>query len=276
MRFFGLTERLVTSLRAFYRGTVLLLLFFFAFVDYALRAPWLTSRPRLRADWMHRWSRRTCGLLNLDIQTRGSIPLAGLLVCNHLSYLDGIALSSLTPSVFVVKSEVAGWPLFGLLARLAGTVFVDRRRRFATNGVLHQVQTRIDNGDLVVLFPEGTSTNGSSVLPFKSSLLEPVAQLRCDAFAAALHYSLPGGSAAEEICYWRDMEFLPHLIHLLGRRQIHLFIGISGPVSPSGDRKEIALRLREHVVALYDGVSGSRIHSVSLGASSERDCHGEP
>jgi len=112
-------------------------------------------------------------LIGFQVVARGA-PAVGdgpaLYVCNHASYLDIIVLGSLIPACFIAKSEVAGWPGFGLLARLARTVFVDRRPS-ATRRERDSVRHRLEGGDSLILFAEGTSNDGNHVLPFKSALL---------------------------------------------------------------------------------------------------------
>ena len=100
------------------------------------------------------------------------MPRTGLLVCNHLSYLDIIALSALRSCLFVAKSEVGRWPLFGWLAQAAGTLFVERRQKTDCARVVRQIAQTLDDDLLVVLFPEGTSSDGGSVVPFKFALLD--------------------------------------------------------------------------------------------------------
>src|SRR5437773_7774078 len=107
------------------------------------------------------------------------MPLSGLLVCNHLSYLDIVVLSSIRPCIFVAKRDVRAWPLFGWLARAAGTIFVERNCRSAAAHEVARISSAIESGLLVVLFPEGTSSDGATVLPFKSSLLQAAISARC-------------------------------------------------------------------------------------------------
>ena len=107
----------------------------------------------LRARWLHNWCRFACRVLGLSLASKGPVPRAGLMVCNHLSYLDVIALSALAPSVFVAKREVRSWPLFGWLAGTAGTIFVDRDRRAAAGREIEEIRDALDLGLLVVLFP---------------------------------------------------------------------------------------------------------------------------
>ena len=178
------------------------------------------------------------------------MPQAGLLVCNHLSYLDIVALSSIKPCVFVAKRDVAAWPLFGWLSRAAGTIFVDREHRLAIAGVADLVRDAISGGSVVVLFAEGRSSDGSAVLPFKSALLESAVQLRCPVATAAITYALDHGSVADEVCYWRDMTLVPHLVNLFFKREIRSTRVFSAPKIRSGGRKQIAHELREEVMSM--------------------------
>ena len=127
------------------------------------------SRRAARALWLQRTTRRVGRIFQLEIQSAGAIPARGLLVCNHVSYVDILVLVSLAPAVFVAKREVKSWPVMGLLAQLSGTVFIDRQRRTHVGEVNDEIQSALDDGALVVVFPEGTSSDGRTVLPFKSS-----------------------------------------------------------------------------------------------------------
>lgn len=172
------------------------------------------------------------------------------MVCNHLSYLDVIVLSSIRPCVFVAKRNIAAWPLFGWLAQAAGTIFVDRERRLASADVVDLVREAVAGGLLVVLFPEGTSSDGSTLLPFKSALLESAVELRCPVAAAAIEYSLDKGSVSDEVCYWRDMTLIPHLLNLFFKREIRSTCSFSLPRTRAGDRKEIAHELRDEIMSM--------------------------
>lgn len=205
-------------------------------------------RAQLRAEWLHRWCKVAGRIVGLRLVSRGEIPRAGLLVCNHLSYLDIIALSSLRPCVFVAKRDVRGWPIFGWLASAAGTIYVDRTRRVAAADAAKKIKAAIDAGLLVVLFPEGTSSDGATVLPFKSALLEPATQ--CQVGTAGISYQVKLGSVGDEVCYWRDMTLVPHLLNLLTKPEVFAGISFSPMRRCEGNRKEIARYLREEVIAL--------------------------
>jgi 1-acyl-sn-glycerol-3-phosphate acyltransferase len=175
---------------------------------------------------------------------------SGVLVSNHLSYLDIVVLSSIRPCVFVAKSDVAKWPLFGWLAHAAGTIFVDRERRFSSPKAVDAIGDAIANGSVVVIFPEGTSSDGSTVLPFKSALLESAVQLRSPMAAVSIDYALDDGSVADEVCYWRDMTLVPHLLNLLFKREIRAIYSFSPAKVRAGNRKEIARELRHEIVSI--------------------------
>src|SRR6266446_9871372 len=136
----------------------------YALVESAVSIRFLARARRLRARaaWLHRWCSFACRVLGVRVTTCGSMPTSGLLVCNHLSYLDVIVLSSIGPCIFVAKRDVAGWPLFGWLAKAAGTIFVDRENRLSSPAVVDLVRAALASGSVVVLFPEGTSSDGST------------------------------------------------------------------------------------------------------------------
>jgi 1-acyl-sn-glycerol-3-phosphate acyltransferase len=148
------------------------------------------SPRRARALWLQVICKRLLRLWRTRIEVHGDVPFSGLVVSNHLTYLDILVICSTTPAVFVAKREISGWPVFGWFAILAGTVFVDRSRRSVVADVANEVKQALGEGALVVLFPEGTSSDGSTVLPFRPSLLQPVAEET---------YAAPESVAAESL-----------------------------------------------------------------------------
>ena len=209
------------------------------------------------ALWLHRICRRMLRLLAVHTAIVGKVPTRGLLVANHLSYLDVILLSALTPCVFVAKSEVAGWPVFGWFARMAGTIFVHRGNRRDTVRAKERIQAALRNGALVVLFPEGTSSDGSRLLPFKSSLLEAAIGARVPVTVAALHFELTDGNAGVEVCYWGNHTLLPHLLRLMSKEGVNASVVFSAVGNTWRDRKKLAVQLRSEVAALCSGLRRS-------------------
>jgi len=217
---------------------------------------WLSLRhggaPPLRARtrWLQRSCRRVLHLLSVEIEPDGPCPLDGLLVSNHLSYLDILVLATLTPAVFVSKSEVKHWPLFGWFAQMGGTIFLRRERRADVVRISAEIATVLRGGNLVVLFPEGTSSNGREVLPFRSSLLEPINGQEHRLSVACLSYAVAGGSAENDACYWGGMTILPHLVKLLTKGQIRARVRFSRIERRAHNRKDLARQLHAEVVRL--------------------------
>lgn len=164
------------------------------------------------------WARGVGGILALRIEVRGTPPAPPfLLVSNHLSYVDIVTLMATTPGVFVAKSEVARWPFLGLLARVANTVFVDRGSRKDVVRVNAHIERVLRRGEGLIMFPEGTSSRGAEVLPFRSSLLEPAARSGLPVSCASISYATPVGAPPAEwsVCWWGDMTFGKHFYELL-------------------------------------------------------------
>lgn len=203
-----------------------------------------------RSRWLQACARRTLRIFSVSYTSRGPCPQSGLLVCNHLSYLDILVLVSLTPAVFVSKSEVKNWPVFGWFARLAGTLFVDRTRRRDVTRMNTEIEHALAGGNVVVLFPEGTSWNGQEVLPFKSSLLEPIVGATYPLSVGRIAYALDDGSVTDDVCYWGDMTFFPHLVNLMTKRQVRAQVVFCPVPHPAVERKELARQLHAEVTRL--------------------------
>ena len=223
-----------------------------ALVHNAIKIPLVKPKERAhaRAAWLHRWSRFACRVLGIRATTRGSMPSSGLLVSNHLSYLDIIVLSSIRPCVFVAKRgcrEVAAIRLAGACCR--DDLCRSRAETFESEG--REWCSGRDRRRLgLVLFPEGTSSDGSTVLPFKSALLESAVQLRSSIAVASIEYALDYGSVADEVCYWRDMTLVPHLLNLLFKPEIRANYSFLSVKIRAGNRKEIACELRDEIVSI--------------------------
>jgi 1-acyl-sn-glycerol-3-phosphate acyltransferase len=216
----------------------------------ALRPPERASAAR--GAWAQYSARRFLRIFGLSPVVSGPVPTRGLLVSNHLGYLDILVFSALMPAVFVAKSEVKHWPLMGWFARLAGTVFVHRDKRMGAGQVVDEMQTALDSGIPVVLFPEGTSSDGQTVLPFKSSLLEPAIRQTHPLSAGFIQYELDDGDVGEEVCYWKDMTLFPHLINLLSKRGIRATVRFTPLRDGATDRKILARQLHSEITKLKD------------------------
>lgn len=210
----------------------------------------LVLAPRARRTWrravMRRWSRASCAALSVRVEVAGPPPASGsFLVSNHLSYLDVAVLASVTDTVFVSKSEVRGWPGIGWLARRFGTIFVARERKRDLPETNRRIDEALADGEGVVVFPEGTSTRGDQVLPFRPALLAPAADRRLPVRAASLHYATREGDppASLAVCWWGDAPFLPHLRGLLALRGVEARVAFDPDPVQESDRKELAEKL---------------------------------
>jgi lyso-ornithine lipid O-acyltransferase len=229
----------------------------FQWVAVALRLPARRRIPVL-------YHRTVCALVGVHVTVvgaRGSErPL--LIVSNHVSWLDISVISAVTPVVFVAKREVAGWPLFGLLAKLQRSVFVDRTQRHKTPDVNAEIAQRLAEGDPVLLFGEGTSSDGNRVLPFRTALIGAAR----DALAAAGHvrrvwiqplsiaytsiHGFPLGRQHRPVVAWYgDFALGTHLIGVLRRGAIDVVVTWGEPIAfdEASDRKAVARALEAAV-----------------------------
>jgi len=207
-----------------------------------------TDEESARIAWMQWMSRRFLSLLHCQVTVSGIIPFEGLVVSNHLGYVDILVLGSLCPAIFVAKSDVDAWPVFGWLTRNAGTIFVSRNNPAEVPTQLRQMEWPLVKRTPVVLFPEGTSSDGSRVLPFRSSLLESAVRSGGEVTPAAISYDLHGnGVPGNEIAYWGDHTLLPHLLNLLSKPRFEARIAFGRSRPTEADRKREAARLQGEV-----------------------------
>jgi lyso-ornithine lipid O-acyltransferase len=238
-------------------AAVTLVLIPFQWIAVAFRLPAMRRIPVL-------YHRIVCALLDVRVSVAGTRlderPL--LIVSNHVSWLDISVITSVAPVVFVAKREVASWPLFGLLAKLQRSVFVDRNQRHKTPDVNAEIARRLADGDPVLLFGEGTSSDGNRVLPFRTALIDAAR----DALAAAGHvrrvwiqplsiaytrlHGFPLGRQHRPVVAWYgDFALGPHLMGVLRRGAIDVALtwGEPIPFDETSDRKAVARALEASV-----------------------------
>jgi len=205
-----------------------------------------------RAAWLHRCCRKVLPRVGVELKSSGTAPSGGLLISNHLSYMDILLLSSMTPCCFLSKAEVRRWPVFGWIAQLAGTIFLDRKNPAALLRANDQLRALLAQGVLVVLFPEGTTSDGSSVLPFHASLFQTAVESDIPLTPAYITYRISEGSLAEDVCFWGDMTLVPHLWNLFSKSVLHAFVIFGATERGFENRKEAAERMHSRVTALAD------------------------
>jgi 1-acyl-sn-glycerol-3-phosphate acyltransferase len=210
---------------------------------------------RERANWLQDAASTALRRIGMEVVADGDPPLHGLVVSNHLSYLDVLAYASLSPCVFVAKQEVRGWPVFGTFATMAGTVYVSRERGSANSGAAALMEESLAAGVPVVLFPEGTSTDGAQILRFHSRFFEPAIRTNAVVTAAAIGYA---SSTAEEtaLAYHGDDIFGTHLVRTLGQRDLAARVVFAASGRRYAERKEAARATQDEVGALRTVLAG--------------------
>jgi lyso-ornithine lipid O-acyltransferase len=204
------------------------------------------------------------GLLGLRIAAKGvpssTRPL--MVVANHTSWLDIIVIESVLPAIFVTQHGVASWPVFGRLAKLKPSIFVDRTRRLQVVKTIDCIATALAAGEAVAIFPEGTSTDGANVIPFRSALFGAVREtlLRAEHLPAI---SIQPVSVAyvgprRRMAVWAledEIEFFPHLLQVAALRKIDVALtwGESMQVDVNSDRKVLAKHLEETIRRMAAG-----------------------
>lgn len=218
-------------------GTVLLL---------AGSAP-LVFLPKLRWRWrnylVQAWSKSILSVMRLRLIVAGTPPRSGCyVVSNHLSYLDIPLLFTQLGCIFVARADLATWPALGLLSRLVDTVFIQRSRKKDIPRVNALIEKHIEEKKTIVVFPEGTSSPGNDVLPFKPSLLQPLTKHEYPVCHATIHYSTdPSAPPAHlAVCWWGDMTFAGHFWKLLRLDRIYARVEFGAVSLSRTDRKQLA------------------------------------
>jgi 1-acyl-sn-glycerol-3-phosphate acyltransferase len=205
---------------------------------------------RLAQAWNDRmlrlWTLGLVTILEIRVEVEGLAPAKPFfLVANHLSYIDILVLGSRLGNTFVSKHELGAWPVLGHLARVTGTIFVNRTRKRDALRVLGEIDRAIARGAGVVLFPEGTSSSGDRIHPLKTALLEWAARRNYPVHVATLRYATddPLRPASDAVCWWGDATFAPHLLQLLTVRRIRAHITFAPDPVVEPDRGRLAARL---------------------------------
>jgi len=239
----------------------------------ALQWAFLRVAPAAAIRFPNFYHRNLCRVLGAGLRIEGTPPADGacLLACNHVSWLDIPVLSAAAPLSFIAKSEVAGWPVFGSLARLQRSLFVERERRAATGRFRDMMRARLRAGDILVLFPEGTSSDGNRVLPFKSALMGAAEMTLADGrhvpvypvtIAYTGRHGLPMSRRERPWFAWYgDMELAPHIWTAIQRAPFEVVVRFHEPltIDDAGNRKALAEHcenaVREGLVACNAALS---------------------
>ncbi len=202
---------------------------------------------------MRRWSRKLLEILDVELSVTGDPPevepRTGMVVANHVSWLDIFVISAVSPCRFVAKAEIRRWPVIGYLSEWAGTVFVERSRRHDTARVNGEIRRLLAAGERLAVFPEGTTTDGTELKIFHPSLLQPAVEAAAPVHPTALRYREASGALSRAAPYSGDLSFLGSLRRILREPSIRAEIVFCAPIDSRGFTRHELARASEQAIA---------------------------
>jgi len=222
-------------------------------------------KRHLRAYQTHLCSRILLFILGvsvtLDSEKAFFSKKGALLVSNHLSYLDVFILSSVHPIVFVTSKEVEESGFLGLMSKCAGSLFVERRKKNQIGEEISVLSSVIDAGNHVAVFPEGTTSSGDRILPFKSSFFDAAVRTRCSVLPVCINYKSVNSTQSPSVWknslfYYGTMEFIPHFLRVLSLKSVEVTITVTSPIAvdSSVNRKDLSFMSYSKIVSHYKPV----------------------
>ncbi|CAG0951691.1 1-acyl-sn-glycerol-3-phosphate acyltransferase [Methylophilaceae bacterium] len=210
--------------------------------------------PRRRDLVISRWSRALLDLLNIRIVTHGEIPPVHLtnamFVANHISWIDIHALNSVRTSRFVAKSEIRRWPVFGWFAEKTNTLFIDREKRQDAARIVNITTEALRAGDCICFFPEGTTTDGTELKPFKGSLLQAAIEANSQVWPVSIWYPEAGGEANTDMAYWGEMNLIESMRLIIQQHSPVVELHFSSPIDATArERRHLSTLVRQAVAA---------------------------
>ncbi len=242
--------------RLIWRGGMVVALITHGVAELVVLRP---ERREDRARWNQRFCARIIRALGIAVTVEGEFPAAGVVVANHQTYMDITVLASLRPCVFVSKAEIARWPVVGWMTRMAGTVFVERGRGGSAAAASVGMLAAARAGVPVVFFPEGTTSSGEGLLPFRGGLLAEARIAELPITAGLLRYTVEGPAGAvvaDDVAYWGDRGLLEHVARFLTLEGVRVTVRFSDTpmVFRNGERKAAAAEAREAMLRLGKGL----------------------
>jgi len=226
------------------RSLKLAAIFAFATLELIVKRP---STRQQRAEWLHQFCLRAIRWMGFAVHRQGPFPERGVVISNHLGYLDTVAFAALHRCVFVGKSEIRRWPLLGWMSTMAGTLYVHRGRGGSAGRARAEMQSVSQAAIPLVFFPEGTTSLGDTVLPFHSGLLGEAIETHQPITAACVRYRLTQDNgpclSLANVCFWDNTLLVVHIFRLLALRGIEVELCFAdSPIafSPRASNRKIA------------------------------------
>lgn len=214
----------------------------------------LAGKPS-KARLIKWWCKYLLVAFNLRVTSSGHIPAADaqlsntMFIANHISWSDIHALNSIAPVRFIAKSEIKNWPVFGYLVGSANTLFIDRSKRRDAKRTIDIATHSLQSGDNLCLFPEGTTTDGTSMKPFKSSLIQAAIQAETTIRPVAIRYPLPNGGVNIDVAYAGETTMAESMQRILSQKQPVVELHFLAPITPADfagqDRRELTLQIEK-------------------------------
>ncbi len=213
------------------------------------------TSPEAR-DPLSIWCQRLLSKFGVEVTIDGSLPGPGpfLIVSNHISWMDILLIRHLTAAQFIAKEEISLWPVIGSGARRAGTLFISREKLSSFHSILEQVCQRFDENKSVALFPEGTTTTGESLLPFRSGLFQSSLRTGIPVLPVAIRYETLTGNHNLAVSYTGGESFGKSFWRTLGEPRIMARLSLCRPIFPEKkSRKELATEARHSILSALSG-----------------------
>jgi 1-acyl-sn-glycerol-3-phosphate acyltransferase len=214
-----------------------------------------------KAKLIQWWCKHLLAAFNLRVISHGHVPAPdtplnnAMFVANHISWSDIHALNSIVAVRFIAKSEIRNWPIFGYLVKSANTLFIDRSKKRDAKRTIDVALQSLQTGDTLCLFPEGTTTDGTLMQPFKSSLLQAAIEAQSTIWPVAIRYPHPNGGANIDVSYAGETTLLESMQKILSQKQpvieLHFLTPISlAVISPGHTDQHDRRTLTLHIEAL--------------------------
>jgi 1-acyl-sn-glycerol-3-phosphate acyltransferase len=212
--------------------------------------PWIG--PAKKKALIRRWSRQLLQMLNVKLRVQwrhdGGLPGNALIVANHISWLDIFVLDAFHPARFIAKAELKRWPIVGRLSANVGTLFIERERRRDTHTVNRHTVDALARGDLVAVFPEGTTSDGTGLLKFHSSLFQPIVDAGGHVQPVAIRYRTPADEYSDAPAFIGELTLLQSFWRVIGERALVAELHLMPPLSAKErHRRELSAAAAEAI-----------------------------
>ncbi|WP_233862452.1 lysophospholipid acyltransferase family protein [Paraburkholderia adhaesiva] len=219
--------------------------------------------PRASADQRHAMNRawslkmlELCGMKLVVHNDAARLDAGALVVCNHISWIDIYVINAWRPTPFVSKAEIRGWPLIGWFAQNLDTVFVEREKRSDARRIMHELAARLDRGELMCVFPEGTTSDGRALKPFHANMFQAAVSAGKPVQPLCILYEDAEGRQSTAPAYIDDVSLKQSLDAMLkaGPLTAHVYVG--EPIQPEADRRKLAAQAEAAVGAALEEMRG--------------------